>query len=181
MQKVVGQSVSEENMLKVASLVEKLSGLQYNEYGSVHLPELVSEGSDDLEFGADLAFQPPARFLVDNSLEDGGLLVEETCTSSSNNERWPDYGVSANFHPSVNEGKFDLEWLRDECDKIVRESASQLPRDELAMTICRILDSDKAGDEVHHTRDINNSLIPILNFAFFQLMGDWFRIKLYLF
>ncbi|KAL8547142.1 hypothetical protein ACS0TY_006743 [Phlomoides rotata] len=148
LQKLVGQSVSEANMLKVASLVEKLSGLQYNEYGSVHLPELASEGGEDMEFGAELEFHTPARFLVDNSLEDGGFLIEETSTSSSNHERWSDYGGSANFHPPVNEGKFDLEWLRDACDRIVRASTSQLPRDELAMTICRILDSDKAGDEI---------------------------------
>ncbi|KAL0357444.1 UNVERIFIED_CONTAM: DExH-box ATP-dependent RNA helicase DExH14 [Sesamum calycinum] len=119
-----------------------------NEHGTGYLPELVSEVSEDLEFGADLVFRPPARFLVDISLEDAEILVEETSTSSSNHERWSDYGASANFHPSVSEGNFDLEWLRDTCDRIIRASSSQLPRDELAMTICRILDSDKPGDEI---------------------------------
>lgn len=149
MQKLVGHTVLEANALRVASLVERLSGLQNNENGSAYLPELVSEDSEDLEFGADLVFHPPARFLVDISLEDAEILVEEASTSSSNHEGWPDYGSSANFHPSVSEGNFDLEWLRDACDRIVRSSTSQLPRDELAMTICRILDSEKPGDEVH--------------------------------
>ncbi|GKC89958.1 hypothetical protein Tco_1150607 [Tanacetum coccineum] len=45
-------------------------------------------------------------------------------------------------------GTFDLEWLGNECSRIVNSSASQLPQDELAMAICRVLDSDKAGDEI---------------------------------
>ncbi|KAI3463912.1 hypothetical protein Pfo_020575 [Paulownia fortunei] len=148
LQKLVGHTVAEANTLKVASLAERLSGLQNIEHGTGYLPELVREGSEDLEFGADLVFQPPARFLVDTSLEDAEILMEETSTSSSNHEGWSDYGRSANFHPSAGEGNFDLEWLRDACDKIVRSSTSQLPRDELAMTICRILDSEKPGDEI---------------------------------
>ncbi|KAL0421948.1 UNVERIFIED_CONTAM: DExH-box ATP-dependent RNA helicase DExH14 [Sesamum latifolium] len=148
LQKLIGHTIPDTSILKVASLVEKLSALQKNEHGTGYLPELVSEGSEDLEFGADLVFRPPARFLVDISLEDADILVEETSTSSSNHERWSDYGASASFHHSVSEGNFDLEWLRDTCDRIIRASSSQLPRDELAMTICRILDSDKPGDEV---------------------------------
>ncbi|XP_011087302.1 DExH-box ATP-dependent RNA helicase DExH14 [Sesamum indicum] len=148
LQKLIGHTIPDANILKVASLVERLSALQKNEHGTVYLPELVSEGSEDLEFGADLVFRPPARFLVEISLEDAENLVEETSTSSSNHDRWSDYGASANFHPSDCEGNFDLEWLRDTCDRIIRASSSQLPRDELAMTICRILDSEKPGDEI---------------------------------
>ncbi|KAL0384901.1 UNVERIFIED_CONTAM: DExH-box ATP-dependent RNA helicase DExH14, partial [Sesamum radiatum] len=148
LQTLIGHTIPDANILNVASLVEKLSALQKKEHGTGYLPELVSEGSENLEFGADLVFRPPARFLVDISLEDAEILVEETSTSSSNHERWSDYGASANFHHSVSEGNFDLEWLRDTCDRIIRASSSQLPRDELAMTICRILDSDKPGDEI---------------------------------
>ncbi|KAK4427739.1 DExH-box ATP-dependent RNA helicase DExH14 [Sesamum alatum] len=148
LQKFIGHTIPDANILKIALLVERLSALQKNEHGTGYLPELVSEGSEDLEFGADLVFRPPARFLVDVSLEDAEILVEETSTSSSNHERWSDYGASANFNPSANEGNFDLEWLRDTCDRIIRASGSQLPLDELAMTICRILDSDKPGDEI---------------------------------
>ncbi|KAL0335587.1 UNVERIFIED_CONTAM: DExH-box ATP-dependent RNA helicase DExH14 [Sesamum radiatum] len=100
LQKLIGHTIPDTNILKVASLVERLSALQKNEHGTGYLPELVSEVSEDLEFGADLVFRPPARFLVDISLEDAEILVEETSTSSSNHERWSDYGASANFHPS---------------------------------------------------------------------------------
>lgn len=148
LQKLVGHTIPDASMLKVASLVERLSSLQNNEHGSGYLPELMSEGSEDVEFGADLAFQPPARFLVDICLDNGEVFLEETSTSSCNREGSSNYDGSANSHPVVGAGSYDLEWLRDACDRIVRASTSQLPRDELAMTICRILDSEKPGDEV---------------------------------
>lgn len=152
MQKVVGHTLLDTNILKVASLVERLSSLQNKELGSDYLPELTSEGSEDVEFGADLEFQPPARFLVEIPLDNGEVFLDETGTSSSNHEGWSNNGGSANFHTSVGAGSYDLEWLRDACDRIVRASTSQLPRDELAMTICRILDSEKPGDEVYKYR-----------------------------
>ena len=149
MQKLVGHTVLDANILKVASLVERLSSLQNKEHGFDYLPELTSEGSEDVEFGADLAFQPPARFLVDISIENGEDFFEETGTSSSNHDGWSNSLGSANSHTAVSAGSYDLEWLRDACDRIVSASTSQLPRDELAMTICRILDSEKPGDEVY--------------------------------
>ncbi|OVA13103.1 hypothetical protein BVC80_8285g13 [Macleaya cordata] len=48
----------------------------------------------------------------------------------------------------VDGGKVDLRWLREECDHIVNRSGSQLSGDELAMTLCQVLDSDKAVDEI---------------------------------
>lgn len=147
LQKLVGHAVSEAKTQKVVSLVQTLSSLQNTEDGAEYSTELSDQGNDNLEFGSDLMFQPPARFLVDVSLEDADLLVEETSTFS-NQRGWSDYGGSADLHPSISEGNFDLEWLRGACDKIVMGSTSQLPGDELAMAICRILDSDKPGDEV---------------------------------
>ncbi|RRT57594.1 hypothetical protein BHE74_00036487 [Ensete ventricosum] len=41
----------------------------------------------------------------------------------------------------------NLRWLKDACDLIVKNGASQLSGDELAMALCRVLLSDKAGDE----------------------------------
>ncbi|KAK1375924.1 Helicase ATP-binding domain-containing protein [Heracleum sosnowskyi] len=96
-------------------------------------------GNDDMEFGADLVFRPPARFLVDVYLEDEDLIEESTTHSNDNN---------TNYHPESVGGNFDLNWLRDACDVIVKGSSSQLPRDELAMAICRVLDSEKPGDEI---------------------------------
>ncbi|KAL9170519.1 hypothetical protein ABFS82_04G149700 [Erythranthe guttata] len=165
-QKLIGHIVPEQNILKVASLVERLSGLQSNEQGNGYLPELGGADSEGLEFGADLVFQPPARFLVDISLEDAENLLEETSTSSSNHEGWSDKDGSAYFRPPNSEVKFDLEWLQNACDRIVRASTSQLPRDELAMTICRILDSEKPGDE------IAGDLLDIVGDSSFETVQD---------
>ncbi|KAH6801139.1 U5 small nuclear ribonucleoprotein helicase [Perilla frutescens var. hirtella] len=166
LQKLVGHSVPDANILKVASLVEKLSSLQNNEHGPGYLTELMSEGSEDVEFGVDLAFRSPARFLVDMPLENGDVFLEETGTSSCNHERWSDFGGSAKFQPSVGAGNYDLDWLRDACDRIVRASTSQLPRDELAMTICRILDSEKPGDE------IAGDLLDLVGDSSFEIVQD---------
>ncbi|KAL2516060.1 U5 small nuclear ribonucleoprotein helicase [Forsythia ovata] len=146
MEKLFGDAVSDANLLKVASLAKGLSVLQNNVHGTVSSSESQNGNDEDLEFGSDLVFQPPARFLVDISLEDAEFPIEETNTSSRHQE-WSEYGDSANFRP-VNQGIFDLEWLRDACDKIFKESTSPLPRDELAMAICRVLDSEKPGDEI---------------------------------
>ncbi|KAK3015088.1 hypothetical protein RJ639_006650 [Escallonia herrerae] len=109
----------------------------------------VSGSDDDLEFGADLVFHPPARFLVDVSLEDDELLGEEsTAPPPLLDDGWFDHGDSTNTNPAVDDGHFNLIWLRDACDKIVKESSSQLSGDELAMAICRVLDLDKPGDEI---------------------------------
>lgn len=136
--------------------MKRLSGLQKKDDGTVYIPEGPEgkdESGDDLEFGADLVFRAPARFLVDVVLEDSDLLVEET-VGTPHHGLWYAHGDSPNYNLSVSGGNFDLEWLREACDKIVHESISQLPRDELAMAICRVLDSEKSGDEVSG-RDLN--------------------------
>ncbi|KAG6412853.1 hypothetical protein SASPL_125545 [Salvia splendens] len=166
LQKLVGHTVLDANILKVASLVERLSSLQNKVHGFDYLPELTSEGSEDVEFGADLAFQPPARFLVDISIENGEDFLEETGTSSSNHDGWSNNLGSANSHTAVSAGSYDLEWLRDACDRIVSASTSQLPRDELAMTICRILDSEKPGDE------IAGDLLDFVGDSSFEIVQD---------
>ncbi|KAA8541028.1 hypothetical protein F0562_024834 [Nyssa sinensis] len=150
LQKLLGHAVPDANLQKVASLAQRLLGLQPNDPRPMLVAERQINGSsDDSEFGADLVFHPPARFLVDVSLEDGELLGEESSLPSSLlHETWYDHGSSTTFHSAVDGGNFDLRWLRDECDKIVKESTSQLSRDELAMAICRVLDSDKPGDEI---------------------------------
>lgn len=148
LQKLLGHVISDANLHKVASLAQRLSRLQPN-IPSMFVPESQIDGScDDIEFGADIAFCPPARFLVDISLEDGELLGEESTAPSLLPKVWRDHGDSTNYHSAVNGRSFDLEWLRDACDKIVKESSSQLSRDELAMAICRVLDLDKPGDEI---------------------------------
>ena len=147
MQKLFGYEVPLSKLQRVLSLVKRLFELQKKDDGTVYIPEGQDKSADDMEFGADLVFRAPTRFLVDVVLEDSDLFIEEA-TEIPNHGAWYELGDSATYIPSASGGNFDLEWLRDACDKIVSESISQLPRDELAMAICRVLDSEKPGDEV---------------------------------
>lgn len=149
LQKLVGYAVSDSLLSRVASLAQRLYELQNYHPGNetVSLQEMSNGTTDEVEFGSDLVFRPPARFLIDVSLEDSDFLVEQDDAPSSSHESQYDHG-SSNFRESVSGVNFDLSWLRDACDKIVRGNTSQLPRDELAMAICRVLDSEKPGDEV---------------------------------
>ncbi|KAJ7978726.1 DExH-box ATP-dependent RNA helicase [Quillaja saponaria] len=146
LQKIIGHAVSDANLRRVASLAQRLFNLQPSSNGAaIGSESYIGTRDEDLEFGADLVFQAPARFLVDIYLDDGEMFDYKSTVSPSFHE----YGQNdstANF--VVNVGKFNLSWLRDACDKMVRNSVSQLSQDELAMAICRVLDSDKPGEEI---------------------------------
>ncbi|XP_052179855.1 DExH-box ATP-dependent RNA helicase DExH14 isoform X1 [Diospyros lotus] len=149
LQNVLGHAVLDDSLRKVASLAQRLSLLQSNDSLDVFVPDRETYGTlDDLEFGANLVFQPPSRFVVDVSLEDGDLFEESTLRYYFPQHGWYDHNNPINYDPSADSKLFDLRWLRDACDKILKGSTSQLPRDELAMAICRVLDSEKPGDEV---------------------------------
>lgn len=146
LQKLVGYAIPNAVLHKAANLAQRLSGLQENKHGTMPALEMEDGGGDNFEFGSDLVFRPPARFLVDASLEDLDFVVgHDKETLNYQNEYSHDYSFDGGH---LTGAKFDLEWLRDACDRIVSESTSQLPRDELAMAICRVLDSEKPGDEV---------------------------------
>lgn len=146
LQNMIGHAITDAKMRKVASLAMKLSSLQP---GGHMLEKHVNGVSDGLEFGADLDFQEPARFLVDVSFNGEELFNEENGgPSSTSSQGWHDQNDSAIFHASSNGERFNLSWVRDTCERIVRESTSQLSRDELAMAICRVLDSNKPGEEI---------------------------------
>ncbi|CAI9111861.1 OLC1v1012190C1 [Oldenlandia corymbosa var. corymbosa] len=147
LQKLVGHEIPILNIQKVASAVKKLLALQNNDEGTVLMPRLQDEDeqNDDVEFGADLFFQPPARFMVDAILEEDDLFVD---VNSTHEGVWYENSDIKDYHASTSGGSFDLEWLRDACNKIVKDSTSQLPQDELAMAICRVLISGKPGDEI---------------------------------
>lgn len=135
-------------MRKAASSAQRLFALQPTDHEKELIPEgYTNESSENVEFGADLVFRAPARFLVDIPLED--VLGEESSTSSSScNEGWFDRRDFIPRNSVSDKGRFNLSWLRDECDQIIRKSTSQLSRDELALAICQVLDSDKPGEEV---------------------------------
>lgn len=145
---LLGHTVSDANMRKVASLAQELSGMQSSDHGITLVSETPVNGThDNAEFGADLVFHPPARFFVDVSLDDGESFCEETAGPSSYYEgSYSDSGLIG-LHSATDGHGINLSWLQDACDQITK-SSTQLSRDELAMAICRVLDSDKAGDEV---------------------------------
>ncbi|XP_004299306.1 PREDICTED: activating signal cointegrator 1 complex subunit 3 [Fragaria vesca subsp. vesca] len=147
-QMLLGHTVSDANMRKVASLAQELSGMQSSDHGITLVSETPVNGThDSAEFGADLVFHPPARFFVDVSLDDGESFCEETAGPSSYYEGSYGDGGLIGLHSATDGRGINLSWLQDACDQITK-SSTQLSRDELAMAICRVLDSDKAGDEI---------------------------------
>ncbi|KAH9778131.1 hypothetical protein KPL71_007247 [Citrus sinensis] len=149
MQTLIGHAVSDASVYKVASLAQRLSKLQPSEHNVTLFSESLENGSsDDFEFGSDLVFRAPARFLVDGSFEDGALMGDESIAPSSFHDGWYDGSDSMDYNSAADGRNFNLSWLRDACDRIVRQSISQLSRDDLAMAICRVLDSDKPGEEI---------------------------------
>lgn len=150
LQKELGVSITDATLQKVASLAQRLFLLQSNDGGNASISgKEDNEDGDNLEFGANLVFRPPSRFVVDVSLEPGELLGEIVPSPFSlPQERWYDHNDQMNRGGVIDCKQFDLQWLRDACNKIVKGSSSQLPRDELAMAICRVLDSEKPGDEI---------------------------------
>ncbi|GKF02893.1 hypothetical protein Tco_0029816, partial [Tanacetum coccineum] len=136
---------------------------------AMYTAETQVNGDDGQEFGANLVFHQPA-FLVDASFEDGDLWGKSTSVASTSLHReWYDYNERTNHHPVG--GTFDLEWLGNECSRIVSSSGSQLPQDELAMAICRVLDSGKAGDE------IAGGLLDLVGDGAFETVQDLLMVR----
>ncbi|KAJ8773139.1 hypothetical protein K2173_028316 [Erythroxylum novogranatense] len=147
LQRLIGHAISDTNIQKAATLSGKLSGLQRGNYGAAFILEKhVNDVDNELEFGSDLVFQAPSRFLVDVDLDNLELLSDDRPLFHNNG--WYDHNDNVNNHSVVDGGNFNLSWLRDACNRIVNGSNSQLSRDDLAMAICRVVDSDKPGEEI---------------------------------
>ncbi|KAJ8643830.1 hypothetical protein MRB53_005578 [Persea americana] len=150
LQRLFGYSVSETSLQKVASLAQRLFSLQSSDHEAGVTVQMSSNGCiDDLsEFGININFQAPERFLVDISSENGVSIFDGSyLTSVSIHEEGYDESEATNHH-SVIDKNVNLRWLKDACDMIVKKGGSQLSGDELAMALCRVLESDKAGDEI---------------------------------
>ncbi|XP_014495737.1 DExH-box ATP-dependent RNA helicase DExH14 isoform X2 [Vigna radiata var. radiata] len=147
LQKLIGHTLADAKLRQVASLAQRLLNLQPLNKMSAISSERNLDADDDLEFGADLFFQAPARFLVDVSLDEVDMMdFESIVPLEFHNEQ---YGHTSPADHSIVDGeKFNLAWIRDACDKIVRNCDSQLSQDELAMAICRVLNSEKPGEEI---------------------------------
>ncbi|XP_010258071.1 PREDICTED: DExH-box ATP-dependent RNA helicase DExH14 isoform X2 [Nelumbo nucifera] len=151
LQKLIGFSVSDANLRKAALLAQRLYAMQPSDRDVAAVLEKKTEGRGDslIEFGNDLPFHEPTRFLADVALENEELLDDEIPgTASSLQEEWYGYADATHQHSDIDRGTVNLRWLRDACDQIVKERGSKLSADELAMALCRVLDSDKPGDEI---------------------------------
>ncbi|KAL5077954.1 hypothetical protein RYX36_016938 [Vicia faba] len=147
LENLVGHAIADTKLREVASLAQKLLILQPNNTNSSVSLERHHNVDEGMEFGDDLVFQPPTRFLVDVSLDDGDIAdFKNTVSLAFQKEEYSHTDPTNHFVAEVE--KFSLTWLRDACDKIVRNCNSQVSRDELAMAICRVLNSEKPGEEI---------------------------------
>jgi activating signal cointegrator complex subunit 3 len=147
LQKLVSHAIADTKLREVASLAQKLLHLQPHNTNSTVSLERHHDVEDGIEFGDDLVFKAPTRFLVDVSLDDGDIMDFKNTVSLAFQKEESSH-TDPTDHFVVEVEKFNLTWLRDACDKIVRNCNSQLSRDELAMAICRVLSSEKPGEEV---------------------------------
>ncbi|GAB2270112.1 activating signal cointegrator 1 complex subunit [Dionaea muscipula] len=147
LQKVIGHTISDAGLQKVMSLTRKLVGLQPDDHVvSLAFAQGLNCNSNDAEFGADLNFRPPSRFLVDIPSDDESIREETVIPSTSLYNGWHDEIVDKNL--AISKTTYDLKWLRNACDQIAEESRTQLSGDDLAFAICRVLSSDKPGEEI---------------------------------
>lgn len=147
---LIGYSISDSTLQKVASLAQRLFSLQFtDDQTDLILAKVADEGAYYHEFGNDITFQSPARFLVETPLENGYPLATDSWTALVSPHEDNDHQqVLSSHESSVSHGTVNLRWLKNVCDQIVEGGGSQLSGDELAMAICRVLQSNKAGDEV---------------------------------
>jgi activating signal cointegrator complex subunit 3 len=105
------------------------------------------DGDDTAEFGASFDFKAPSCFVIDVTLDDD-LPLESGGLRSFEKEQDDACSTSISFSLNAVGGSVNLRWLKDQCDLITRSGGSMLSGDELAMALCRVLRSNKAGDEV---------------------------------
>ncbi|KAJ0974006.1 hypothetical protein J5N97_015971 [Dioscorea zingiberensis] len=104
-------------------------------------------GANYHEFGNNITFQFPARFLVETPTENGYPLATDSWTTPISLQEDQDHQSLSSHQSNVRQGTVNLRWLKNVCDRIVG-GGSQLSGDELAMALCRVLQSNKAGDEI---------------------------------
>ncbi|KAK4804036.1 hypothetical protein SAY86_003853 [Trapa natans] len=150
LEKLAGRAISLAQVQKIVSQVQRLYLSQPVDHVVAMISDHVNGIDDDVEFGIDITFHAPSRFLIDVPLEDVDLVGEEPSTSqlsASFPYGWYEDGDSK-YNQIVDDRTYNLSWLRDLCGVLVRDGSSALSQDELAMTICRVLDSDKPGEEI---------------------------------
>ncbi|KAJ4821369.1 Activating signal cointegrator 1 complex subunit 3 [Rhynchospora pubera] len=158
MQRLVGYRITDVSIQKVASLAHKLYTLQHVK-NEAQVMSIDTSGSQDssFEFGSDLNFNTPSRFLVDVSLEDNDAFQ----TGLYNNQH-----MSQNHYSTDKRGSVNLRWLKDACDRIAGCDGSQLSGDDLSMALSRVLILNKQGDE------IAGDLLDLVGDSAFDMVQD---------
>ncbi|OQU93017.1 hypothetical protein SORBI_3001G457800 [Sorghum bicolor] len=166
LESLVGYTVQDSVLKKLSQLSQKLGSLQRaSAHESVHrIADDVNE-NDRTEFGADFDFKPPARFIVDVSL-DVPLESAELGSGPFEKGQYDAWSASTTSHSTAVRGSVSLRWLKDQCALITKSGGSMLSGDELAMTLCRVLLSNKAGDE------IAGELLDLVGDTAFEIVQD---------
>ncbi|VAI08395.1 unnamed protein product [Triticum turgidum subsp. durum] len=164
LERLVGYSVQDSVLKKLAQLAQKLHSLQRGSIQEfVQEDTKVVDGDDTSEFGASFDFKAPSRFIIDVTLDDD-LPLGSGVSSSFQEEQHDASTTSCNSTAFA--GPVDLRWLKDQCDLITRSGGSMLSGDELAMALCRVLRSNKAGDE------IAGELLDMVGDGAFEIVQD---------
>lgn len=165
LQKLFGYSTQESSLQKVAELAYRLYMLQRDDHETASTSAGIADGYDDAtEFGSDITFKVPARFLVDVLLENGATSVGDSFVSVIPHEG---KHLIQTHHTLNGEREIaSLRWLKDACEGIVKQGSSPLSGDDLAMALCRVLLSNKAGDE------IAGDLLDLVGDVAFELVQD---------
>ncbi|TVU47946.1 hypothetical protein EJB05_07564 [Eragrostis curvula] len=150
LESLVGYTIQDSILKKIAQLAQKLGSLQRtSSHEFVQRKAEVADENDRSEFGADFDFKPPARFIVDVSLDDDiSLEFGGSSTEPFEKGQYDAFRTSSTHDSSASRGSLSLRWLKDQCALITKSGGSMLSGDELAMALCRVLISNKAGDEI---------------------------------
>ncbi|KAM3230161.1 hypothetical protein ACQJBY_060762 [Aegilops geniculata] len=164
LERLVGYSVQDSVLKKLAQLAQKLHSLQRGSIQEFVLEDTKAvDGDDTSEFGASFDFKAPSRFIIDVTLDDD-LPLGSGVLSSFQEEQHDASTTSCNSTAFA--GPVNLRWLKDQCDLITRSGGSMLSGDELAMALCRVLRSNKAGDE------IAGELLDMVGDGAFEIVQD---------
>lgn len=165
LQMLVGYSIPCSSFHKVGSLAKRLCTLQCIGDEALDRTRMTDLCRESEEFGAGISFQAPTRFLVDVSLENQPQFTGDSLSEFFHEEQY-DQLASQHDNFSTDRGSVNLRWLNEACDLIVKGGGSQLSGDELAMALCRVLVSNKAGDE------IAGDLLDLAGVDAFELIQD---------
>ncbi|XP_078430193.1 U5 small nuclear ribonucleoprotein helicase isoform X4 [Wolffia australiana] len=150
-ERVLGCSVSAQHLERVSISAKRLSELQHVGIETLGLDQKMVDVNDTIlgEFGSNLFFQDPIRFHMD--IPEESWMPSHNGTSTTSTSRI----IGSQSHVGLRSNNLDersesinLKWLKNACDLIVQGGGSQLSGDELVMALCRLLVSNKAGDEI---------------------------------